>query len=63
MDEHDISVCVLSDPDSANHATGQKTRDIARHVNETLADIVSRWAQPVWGGRDVSGSGRRRGHD
>jgi predicted TIM-barrel fold metal-dependent hydrolase len=43
MDEHDISACVLSDPDSANHATGQEARDIARRINETLADIVSRW--------------------
>ncbi len=43
MDEHDISACVLSDPDSANHARGQEARDIARRVNETLADIVSRW--------------------
>jgi 6-methylsalicylate decarboxylase len=42
MDEHDISACVLSDPDSANHATGQEARDIARRVNEALADIVSR---------------------
>src|ERR1700737_4962275 len=42
MDEHDIAACVLSDPDSANHATGPKARDIARRVNETLADIVSR---------------------
>ena len=42
MDEHDISACVLSDPDSANHATGQEARDIARRINETLADTVSR---------------------
>src|SRR3981189_1889982 len=42
MDEHDISACVLSDPDSANHATGQEARDIARRINETLANIVSR---------------------
>jgi predicted TIM-barrel fold metal-dependent hydrolase len=42
MEEHDISACVLSDPDSANHATGQEARDIARRINETLADIVSR---------------------
>jgi 6-methylsalicylate decarboxylase len=42
MDEHGISACVLSDPDSANHATGQEARDIARRVNEALADIVSR---------------------
>jgi 6-methylsalicylate decarboxylase len=42
MEEHDVSACVLSDPESANHATGQEARDIARRVNETLADIVSR---------------------
>src|SRR5258706_2908384 len=42
MEKHDISACVLSDPDSANHATAQQARDIARRVNETLADIVSR---------------------
>jgi predicted TIM-barrel fold metal-dependent hydrolase len=42
MDEHGIAACVLSDPDSANHATGQEARDIARRANETLADIVSR---------------------
>ncbi len=42
MEAHDISACVLSDPESANHATGQQARDIARRVNETLADIVSR---------------------
>src|SRR5467141_2515616 len=42
MEEHNIAACVLSDPDSANHATGQEARDIARRVNETLADIVSR---------------------
>src|SRR5258708_27087010 len=42
MEEHDIAACVLSDPDSANHAKGREARDIARRVNETLADIVSR---------------------
>src|SRR6267143_1524362 len=42
MEQHDISACVLSDPESANHARGQEARDIARRVNETLADIVSR---------------------
>src|SRR5882762_5176976 len=42
MEQHDISACVLSDPESANHARGQDARDIARRVNETLADIVSR---------------------
>src|ERR1700704_4393367 len=43
MDEHAITACVLSDPDSANHATGQQARDTARCINETLANIVSRW--------------------
>jgi hypothetical protein len=42
MEEHDSSACVLSDPDSVNHATGQEARDIARRINETLADTVSR---------------------
>jgi hypothetical protein len=41
MEERDISACVLSDPDSANHATEQVARD--RLINETLADIVSRY--------------------
>jgi 6-methylsalicylate decarboxylase len=35
MEEHGVSACVLSDPDSANHATGR------RHAT-SLADIVSR---------------------
>src|SRR5712671_7158185 len=61
MDEHDISACVLSDPDSANHATGQEARDIARRVNETLADIVSRHpnrfgALATLPGQDADGS-------
>jgi 6-methylsalicylate decarboxylase len=42
MEDHDVAACVLSDPDSANYATGQEARDIARRVNEALADIVSR---------------------
>src|SRR3979409_2042610 len=42
MEAHDIAACVLSDPDSANQATGQEARDIARRVKEPLADIVSR---------------------
>jgi predicted TIM-barrel fold metal-dependent hydrolase len=42
MEEHDISACVLSSPASANNATGQEARDIARRANEVLADIVSK---------------------
>jgi predicted TIM-barrel fold metal-dependent hydrolase len=61
MEEHDIAACVLSDPDSANHATGQEARDIARRVNETLADIVSRHpnrfgAVATLPGQDVDGA-------
>ena len=36
MEEHDISACVLSDPDSANHATGQEARDIATRLKPIL---------------------------
>ncbi len=41
MQEHDIAACVLSVPGAANNATGQEARDIARRVNEALAEIVS----------------------
>src|SRR5882757_10933919 len=62
MDEHDIAACVLSDPESANHTTGQEARDIARRVNETLADIVSRHprrfgAIATLPGQDADGAG------
>src|SRR5260221_8853866 len=61
MEEHDISACVLSDPDAANHATGQEARDIARRINETLADIVSKHpsrfgAVATLPGRDAGGA-------
>src|SRR5882762_6225640 len=42
MEEHDISACVLSAPASANNATGQEARDIARRTNEVLAEIISK---------------------
>jgi predicted TIM-barrel fold metal-dependent hydrolase len=42
MEAHDIAACLLSIPDAANHAAGQDGRDIARRINEALADIVSR---------------------
>jgi 6-methylsalicylate decarboxylase len=45
MDELDISASVLSVPQSANNATGQEARDIARRTNEVLADIISRHPQ------------------
>jgi predicted TIM-barrel fold metal-dependent hydrolase len=61
MDQHDISACVLSDPDAANHTTRQEARDIARRINETLADIVSRYpdrfgAVATLPGRDADGA-------
>src|SRR4030081_90302 len=43
MDEHAITACVLSDPDSANHATGQEARDIATRIHETRDNIFPRW--------------------
>jgi hypothetical protein len=47
MEEHDISACVLSAPASANNATGQEARDIARRTNEVLAEIISKhWTLP-----------------
>src|SRR6266436_8284609 len=55
MEEHDISACVLSDPDSANHTTGQEARDIARRVNETLADSVSRHPSRFGAGATLPG--------
>jgi 6-methylsalicylate decarboxylase len=42
MDEHRIAARVLSLPHAANHATGQEARDVARRVNEALAEIVAR---------------------
>ena len=41
MEKHGIAACVLSSPASANSATGQEARDIARRTNEFLAAIVS----------------------
>ena len=41
MDEYGVSACILSAIVSADNATGQKARDIARRANETLAEIVS----------------------
>jgi len=49
----------LSDPDSANYGTGQEARDIARRINEAMADIVQ-ISQPIWCGRDIGRSGYRR---
>jgi predicted TIM-barrel fold metal-dependent hydrolase len=42
MEENGITACVLSSPASANDATGQNARDIARRTNETLAEFVSK---------------------
>ena len=42
MDEHGIAACVISVPDAANHAEGRKACQIARRINEFLAEIVVR---------------------
>src|SRR5258708_12501635 len=47
MEEYGITACVLSSPASANDATGQKARDIARRTNETLPHFVSQHPKPL----------------
>jgi 6-methylsalicylate decarboxylase len=42
MEDNGITACVLSSPASANDATREKARDIARRTNESLAEIVSK---------------------
>jgi 6-methylsalicylate decarboxylase len=42
MDANGISASVLSLPDSASHAKGPKPCQLARQINEQLADIVSK---------------------
>jgi predicted TIM-barrel fold metal-dependent hydrolase len=42
MDEHGIAACIISVPDAANHAEGRKACEIARRINEFLAEIVVR---------------------
>lgn len=61
MDAHGVAACVLSVPDSANHATGQAACDIARRTNEALAAIVAKHparfgAMATLPGRDPDGA-------
>src|SRR5260370_30544261 len=42
MDANGISASVLSLPDSASHVKGPEACQLARRINEQLADIVSR---------------------
>lgn len=42
MDAHGIEAVLLSIPDSANRATGEKAREFARRTNEALAEIVAK---------------------
>jgi 6-methylsalicylate decarboxylase len=42
MDENRIAASVLSLPESANHAIGAEACQLARRINEQLADIVSK---------------------
>src|SRR5258708_11676559 len=59
MDQHDISACVLSDPDAANHTAGQEAREIARRINETIAEIAFKHPLPFWAIPDLA---RRDAH-
>jgi predicted TIM-barrel fold metal-dependent hydrolase len=42
MDANGVAASVLSLPDSANHAKGPEACQLARRINEQLADIVSK---------------------
>src|SRR5882757_3674747 len=42
MDANGIAASVLSLPDSADHAKGSEACQLARRINEELADIVSK---------------------
>ena len=61
MDRHGIDAVVLSVPDAANHAEGEAACDIARRVNEKLAEVVQRHptrfgAMATLPGRDAEGA-------
>ncbi|MFM0283827.1 amidohydrolase family protein [Paraburkholderia sediminicola] len=42
MDRYEIAACVLSVPDAANFGVGHEVRDVARRINEILADAVAK---------------------
>src|SRR5260370_30888881 len=42
MDANGIAASVLSLPDSVNHAKGPEACQLARRINEQMADIVAR---------------------
>ena len=61
MDRHGIDAVVLSVPDAANHAEGKAACEIARRINETLAEVVQRHptrfgAMATVPGRDAEGA-------
>ena len=61
MDQHGIDAVVLSVPDAANYEEGAAGRDIARRINETLAELVQQHptrfgAMATVPGRDADGA-------
>ena len=61
MDDNGIAATVLSVPDNANHDKGDRARDIARRINDGLADIVARHSRRFTAiatvpGRDIDGT-------
>ena len=61
MDENGIAACLISVPDAANHTEGQEACEIARRVNESLAEIVARHpsrfgAMATLPGRNIDGT-------
>jgi len=63
MDEHDISACVLSDPDSAQSCNGARSGRHRQARQRNARRHRFQATQPVWAGRDAAGSGCRRGRD
>src|SRR5277367_3734584 len=60
MDEFEISTAVISSPNAANDILGQEGRDMARRVNEALAEMMVKHPTRFGGmatlpGRDIDG--------
>ncbi len=61
MDKFEISTAIISVPHAANETEGQEARDIARRVNELIADLTVKHPKRFGGmatvpGRDIDGT-------
>src|ERR1700679_3595311 len=55
MEKYGISACVLSAAASANNATGQEARDLARRTNELFAEVFSKYPNRLGAGATIPG--------